>query len=75
MKTVHLEENFANSLKLEFETPHIKEAILKLYEFYITSKEQDIVKNTHKEAYEILKGLEDIDQGKTNNIQKLFDEL
>ena len=75
MKTVHLDENFVDSLKLEFETPHIKEAILKLYQFYMNSKNQDIVKNTHKEADEILKGLEDIKQGKTNNIQKLFDEL
>jgi uncharacterized protein YeeX (DUF496 family) len=75
MKTVHLEDNFVDSLKLDFETADIKEAILKLYQFYINSKEEDIVKNTHKEAHEILQGLEEIKQGKTNNIQKLFNEL
>lgn len=75
MKTVHLEENFVDTLKLEFETPNIKEAIFKLYQFYMDSKNHDIIQNTQKEAFEILKGLEEIKQGKTNHIQKLFDEL
>jgi len=75
MKTVYLEDNFVDNLKLEFETTHIKDAILKLYQFYMNSKNHEIVKNTHKEANEILQGLEELKQGKTNNIQKLFDEL
>ena len=75
MKTVHLEDNFVDNLKLEFQTVHIKDAILELYQFYMNSKKQDIIRNTNKEANDILKGLEDIKQGKTNDIQKLFDEL
>jgi len=31
--------------------------------------------NTQKEAYEINKALQEVQQGKTNNIGKLFDEL
>jgi len=31
--------------------------------------------NTKKEAYEINKALQEVQQGKTNDIEKLFDEL
>jgi len=31
--------------------------------------------NTKKEAYEINKALQEVQQGKTNDIGKLFDEL
>ena len=75
MKTVHLEDSFVDSLKLDFETADIKEAILKLYQFYRNSKEEDIMRNTHKEAHEILKGLEELKQGKSNTIEKLLNEL
>lgn len=76
MQTVILEQNLIESLKLEFDTTNIKEAISKLYQFYMDSKKQEILlQNTQKEAHEILQGLKEIEQGKTNNIQKLFDEL
>ena len=38
MQTVSLEQNFIESLKLEFDTPNVKEAIMKLYEAYMQSK-------------------------------------
>ena len=38
MQTVSLEQTLIESLKLEFNTPNIKEAIVKLYQFYMNSK-------------------------------------
>ena len=76
MQTVNLEQNLIENLKLEFDTQNIKEAISKLYQFYMDSKKEEaLLVNTQKEANEILQGLKEIEQGKTNNLQKLFDEL
>ncbi len=75
MQTVHLEQGLIDNLKLEFNTQNTKEAILELYQFYMDSKKREIDKNTQLEAQNILQGIKDIEQGKTKNIQKLFDAL
>lgn len=38
MQTVSLEQTLIESLKMEFDTPNIKEAIMRLYQFYLDSK-------------------------------------
>lgn len=38
MQTIILEQTFIDNLKMEFNTPNIKEAIIKLYQFYMDSK-------------------------------------
>jgi hypothetical protein len=87
-QSISLESNFVESLKLEFDTANIKEAIYKLYQAYqelrpslhgfeldISEDRVLIEKNTKSVADDIINGIRDIKEGKTRNIEKLFDEL
>jgi hypothetical protein len=81
MQTIQLEQTLVDSLKMEFDTPNIKEAIMKMYQFYIANNTQNIKNralieaNTEMMARDIIRGIKDIKDGKTRNIKNLFDEL
>jgi len=58
-------------------TRELQEFFASKYQGQVSGLVDDFLRYLHtkKRAHEITKGLQDIQQGKTNNIGKLFDEL
>ena len=62
MQTITLEQKLIESLKLEFDTSNVKEAIMKLYEAYMQSKSNgldiEVIDEKHSDYHLILEGRE-----------------